>query len=398
MTIWIRDYAKDVKRNERAAAATTNSRKPKLRPIRKEIHIRTTLPSGERYELRKVPGMTSESAAQRWAEQHIAEVLKRRAAVPSVANREPPPTLAEFEERYFSEYCEPERQKPTTLATKRSIFKIHLLPIMGQKRLDTIDASDVQLLKKALAASSVSHLNNALSTLSTVLKFAMSMKVIDKPGVDVKLLKNPEREMGFYGYGEYERLVSGAAECDPRILVTVLLGGDAGLRRGEMLALTWAQVHFDRSVLVVANAMSRQKRLSTKAGNVRNVVMSDRLAAALKVLSRGKNGDRVLCRDNGAPATGRVLQRWIERAEKAAGMPPTGRLHVLRHSFVSHLTMAGVPAYSTQRLAGHKSLVTTMRYMHLSPEAGQEAIRALQKHRQLAGGNREQAEDKKETA
>ena len=45
--------------------------------------------------------------------------------------------------------------------------------------------------------------------------------------------------------------------------------------------------------------------------------------------------------------------------------------------FCSHLAMRGAPAKAIQELAGHKSLATTQRYMHLSPRAIESAIRLL---------------------
>lgn len=52
-------------------------------------------------------------------------------------------------------------------------------------------------------------------------------------------------------------------------------------------------------------------------------------------------------------------------------------IHVLPHTFCSHLAMQGEPARAIQELAGHKDLSTTQRYMHLSPAATFNAIRLL---------------------
>lgn len=51
--------------------------------------------------------------------------------------------------------------------------------------------------------------------------------------------------------------------------------------------------------------------------------------------------------------------------------------HVLRHTFCSHLAMCGVTASAIKELAGHTSLATTERYMHLSPLVTRTAIAAL---------------------
>lgn len=56
---------------------------------------------------------------------------------------------------------------------------------------------------------------------------------------------------------------------------------------------------------------------------------------------------------------------------------PTG-VHILRHTFCSHLAMQGAPIRGVQELAGHQSLAMTQRYSHLSPAALDAAIRLLE--------------------
>lgn len=56
----------------------------------------------------------------------------------------------------------------------------------------------------------------------------------------------------------------------------------------------------------------------------------------------------------------------------------TGRLHILRQTFCSGLAIRGATAKAIQELAGHVSLTTMQRYMHLSPAAKESAIRLLE--------------------
>jgi len=68
--------------------------------------------------------------------------------------------------------------------------------------------------------------------------------------------------------------------------------------------------------------------------------------------------------------------------------PARGRLHVLRHTFCSRLAMRAATVKAVQELAGHASLMTTQRYMHLSPAAKASAIRLLESDRPRAGRDR----------
>jgi integrase len=80
------------------------------------------------------------------------------------------------------------------------------------------------------------------------------------------------------------------------------------------------------------------------------------------------------------------VKLWIMRAEKAAGLPETGRCHVFRHTFASHLAMAAVSTKQVQRLCRHSSVRVSERYMHLSPGAADEGIAALDRFRARANG------------
>jgi site-specific recombinase XerD len=85
----------------------------------------------------------------------------------------------------------------------------------------------------------------------------------------------------------------------------------------------------------------------------------------------------VLCETDGKPLSQKVVQGLIRRAAKSAKLRNDG-VHVLRHSFCSHLALRGAPARAIQELAGHQDLAKTQRYMHLSPTAAREAIGLLE--------------------
>ncbi len=112
-----------------------------------------------------------------------------------------------------------------------------------------------------------------------------------------------------------------------------------------------------------------------KGGRSRHVPLTRRLAAALSE-HRHLRSKRVLCQDDRKPFTRQIVQTRVKRAARRARVAHEG-VHVLRHTFCSHLAMRGVPVRAIQELAGHADLSMTQRYMHLSPAALDSAIRLL---------------------
>ncbi len=94
--------------------------------------------------------------------------------------------------------------------------------------------------------------------------------------------------------------------------------------------------------------------------------------------------------------TQKVLRGWMARAQRLAGLKVTGNLYALRHTFCSHLAMAGASVLAIKEMAGHKSISTTMRYMHMSPNHMDEAV-ALLEGRRARNGDGVETEVGKET-
>ena len=126
---------------------------------------------------------------------------------------------------------------------------------------------------------------------------------------------------------------------DARTYLIALLGGEAGLRCGEMMALEWSDVHFTKGRMCVERSDWTGQVTSTKGGRLRYVPLTTRLAAALKA-HRHLRGARVLCEGDGRPLSQKVMQCLVRRAAKRAGLKNEG-IHVLRHTFCSHLAMHG---------------------------------------------------------
>jgi integrase len=191
----------------------------------------------------------------------------------------------------------------------------------------------------------------------------------------IRLLPVPKPSARFHDFDEFENLVNTSRALGAWSYVIVLLGGEAGLRCGEIAALEWHDIDLVKRQLCVQRSNWHGHITSTKGGRIRYVPMTIRLTEALRQV-RHLRGPRVLCDSEGSAFTPKMVSDHVRRAARRAGLAHKG-VHVLRHTFCSHLAMRGAPARAIQELAGHQELRTTQRYMHLSPGALDAAIALL---------------------
>lgn len=347
-----------------------------VRPYRSggfEVDIHWRSHDGRRQRERKRLDISSRSAAQRWGEGRERELLLRGPE----RKRKEVPTLEQFAPRFMDGHARANQLKPSGIAHKELVLKNHLLPALGAKRLDAISDEDVQQLKFRLRDKKPRTVNNVLTVLSMLVKKAVEWRVLDHPPCTVRLVKVHQGTARFYSFEEFEALVGASIQVSRLAHLIVVLGGEGGLRAGEMRALQWADVDFARSQLRVERSEWRGHLTATKGGRVRFVPLTRRLEAALREQRKAAPGSgRVLRRPNGDPLQECNLVDVLLKASRAARMPPYGP-HTLRHTFCSHLAMRGAAVGAIQALAGHQDLMTTQRYMHLSPSVLDAAISLL---------------------
>ena len=333
-----------------------------------DIHV--TLPSGETLrERRRAPG-TTRRAALRWArarEAHLVRHGKQAQTRGSTGS----PTVAEFYERLKADYILADRLRPTTVHNWERVMRDHVLPVVGEVSLRDVGPSHIQALKRRELAARTTNL--VLAKLHTLLRKAVDWGALER-APKIERLKIVARTPAYLDFDPYARLVVEAEKLGRAALLIVLLGGDAGLRRGEILGLRWRSVHFDNNRLLVRENAQGARVGPTKGGRDRWVPMTRQLRAALERAER--LGERVITLDSGAPLSASRLRRLLVRAQARAGLEAKGA-HVLRHTFCSHLAMRGVSAVKIQKLAGHAHLSTTQAYMHLAPSSLDDAIAAL---------------------
>ena len=161
--------------------------------------------------------------------------------------------------------------------------------------------------------------------------------------------------------GTYKRIVGRS----PDLYVLVLFLLSTGARVGEALALRWQDVDFERGFVTLHTTKRAAKG---RRASVRHIPMNDVLRELLEGLP--KEGVRVL------QISHNNIRRKFEHACRLAKIGDC-RIHDLRHTFASHLVMAGKDLNTVRELLGHTTLTMTLRYAHLAPEKAKDAVDAL---------------------
>jgi integrase len=220
-----------------------------------------------------------------------------------------------------------------------------------------------EYLATRTAACKPAAVNKESQLLHHLFKKALAWgKALENPVTHVRPLHVNNPRLCYLSREEIGRLLGVADEYLRPMLITAL---HTGLRRGEMLALAWHEVDFRHGVVRV---------LHTKNGERREIPMTRTLRGTLEHLPRRVDSDLVF--------PGRAGQEMVNirgrfyRALRDAGIEGVV-WHDLRHTFASHLVMAGVNLTSVKELMGHKTVAITMRYAYLAPDFQREAITRL---------------------
>jgi integrase len=157
-----------------------------------------------------------------------------------------------------------------------------------------------------------------------------------------------------------------------------------GMRRGEMLALQWTDIDFDRAILEVSKSLEETKKYGlrikgTKSGEVRRFSVPADVLDMLKEHKREQDRQRemcgeeyanlnlVFCRPDGHYYNPDKLGVRIRRSMQKPGLAGVS-LHSLRHSHASELLSQGAPITAVAERLGHASPnITLSIYSHALP-------------------------------
>ena len=243
---------------------------------------------------------------------------------------------------------------------------------------------------------------NIRGVLSSVYEYAIANNFVKENPVTRSKMpsfpRNIKNDVPEYNAYQVKRLLTYAKEHDSHIYIFLLLALFTGLRKGELLALTWEDIDYDKKLLKVNKSRTGSRKdvtlqittPKTESSN-RKIPLNDTVIEALiaekekqnryaTMLGNGYDNSHSFVIRNilGKPYVNlSAINRVVNRLTENAGLPHC-TIHGFRHSVASILDDNGVPLQDISVLLGHESVQTTERiYIKRRKTAKEATINAL---------------------
>lgn len=227
----------------------------------------------------------------------------------------------------------------------------HLKDFFGNCRVVDITTTRIEEYiaekkKKGMANASINRTLAALRRMFILGQRHTPPLAINRPYFD--MLKENNTRTGFYSYEEYAAILD---KLPAYMKGPFVMAYHTGMRREEILSLTWAQVNlFDRTVTLDPG--------TTKNDEARLLYLTGELLDAIRQRHRDRKGPYVFHHDGEKIKDFRSV--W-SRAFKDAGIPEK-LFHDLRRTAVRNMIRAGIPEKVVMRISGHKTRAVFDRY------------------------------------
>ncbi|MCP4445664.1 MAG: site-specific integrase, partial [Myxococcales bacterium] len=355
------------------------------------------LPDATKKTIRGVGYVNTKASAEKAQADHIERLLN-----PPAPEAKKVQTVREFSEIFMSQHAV--KNKLSERKKKEQVFRRYIVPVLGELPIDGVGKGNIDemvagmldgTLTKKKGGVSKKSINNSLAVLSKMLNYAVEIGTIraDQKPIKVGIFKTEQPPIEFLEFDEYAALLDAASD-DPFWHLAILLGADAGLRRGEIRAMEWK--HWDKrnNRIRVEQAFWEDTLGTTKNSKSRTIPLTERLGRALHDARhlKLKGGKWLLPGPDGTHLTREAMRWHLPRLCRKAEIGER-QWHPLRHTFCTHLAQRGAPVRTIQELAGHRDIQTTLRYMHLVKGAKEDAINLLD--RRVPNTSREESADKK---
>jgi integrase len=312
------------------------------------------------------------------SDKRLAEAILGKIKVQIIEGRffekpeEQPRTFTELMDRYLAEHASKQahyRRQVNMVANLKAFF--------GNPTLNHITPKVIVAFKNKRYADGVkpATINRELTTLKKAFNLARREWewCQDNPVCRVSMEKEHNTRDRWLTVDGEQRLLNASIPWFRELVVFTI---NTGMRRGEILALTWAGVDLFRRTVTV---------FKSKNGERRTIPLNQTVLDLLtrKYALRHSPSDLVFVSQASTPLDGSNIRRALLSALETAKINDF-HFHDLRHTFATRMVQAGVDLYKVQRLLGHKSPIMTQRYAHHYPESLRDGVDALEAARAVS--------------
>lgn len=303
-------------------------------------------------------------------------------------------------EQWYQAYINTVRE--STYARTDGMFKNHIIPAFGNKRIRTIKINEVQRAINKWFKIAPNNFKKWFNYTSNVFDYAIKEQYIkDNP---CKLVNIPKKQVEYgdkpANFWDKKQLlnffecIDPSKELEKYTLFRVL--AFAGLRRGECLALTWDDINMSEQTIrvnktltqgvkgkqIVQAPKTRKGRRTLKMDSkTMNYLKEWRLRQKKVFFMLGfntfKKSQLVFASRTNNHKCLNTPAKWLKKVIKANNLKPI-TVHGFRHTHASALFSAGASIKEVQERLGHEDIQTTMDiYTHVTNQQNKEAVKKL---------------------
>ena len=249
----------------------------------------------------------------------------------------------------------------------------HLLPALGRLPLSEVTPAAVHDFVTQMEGAGFAHstVKGALRLLNAALRSAQEEGLIFKnPCRKIRIQPKEAAEQRALSRSEQETLRKAAVAQDD---LPTLLGLYTGMRLGEVCALKWSDIDWEKKTITVRRTAQRTASMENREGrrtllmigspkskrSHRILPVPDFLFALLKKSCPAADADAYIFGRPDRAAEPRTMQRHFQQLTRALGLSGV-HFHTLRHSFATRLMELGVDIQTISALLGHQSAKTTL--------------------------------------
>jgi integrase len=276
------------------------------------------------------------------------------------------PTFNEFAEEYVTYGKDTVKKR----SWQRDTYSLrHFGAVYGNKKLSEISVNDVDDYKnRRLQRVKPSTVNRELQCIRNLFNLAKKWKKFfgENPVSASGLIKVENQVERILSADEEQRLLDTSPDY-LRDIITVAL--NSGMRRGEILNLTWDWIDLDKKIITLPPTHTKSKK-------VRKIPINSKVRKLFLELKLKSGGSEfVFPSDNSRTGHLEWVKRSFMSACKKAGIEGL-RFHDLRHTAATRMVENGANIVAVKEILGHADLKTTMRYAH-PDNSLKEAIESL---------------------